>query len=338
MSLIVTSQQTVAAAMPQFDPPVGWLFVAIFGILLVASSVAWLLKHSRHGGSDTVANLSARINAWWVMTIVLLLAFWLGRIGTILLFLLVSFAALREFLSLVESRRADHRVLINCFYVLLPLQYWFVLTGWYGMFSIFIPVYGFLLLPIIASLAGDTGRFLERTAKIQWAVMISIFCLSHVPALMNLNIPGYEGHNVLLLVFLVAVVQASDVLQYIWGKLLGRRKIMPALSPSKTVAGTVGGIASATALAGALYWITPFTPFQAALIGLVICCMGFLGGLVMSAIKRDRGVKDWGNLIHGHGGMLDRVDSICFAAPVFFHLVRYFWEGGHGFARLLGWQ
>ncbi len=331
MSVWNTSQQAAAetvAATQQFNPQAGWLFAAIFGILLLASSVAWLLKRRQRGlPNATIDNLTARINAWWVMTAVLLLAFWLGRVGTIVLFFLVSFAALREFLSLVESRRADHRVLIACFYVLLPLQYWFVLTDWYGMFSIFIPVYGFLLLPIIASLAGDTGHFLERTAKIQWAVMISIFCLSHVPALMNLQIAGFEGHNILLLVFLVAVVQASDVLQYIWGKLFGRRKIMPALSPSKTVAGTVGGIASATLLAAGLYWITPFSPLQAAFIGLIICIMGFLGGLVMSAIKRDRGVKDWGNLIQGHGGMLDRVDSICFAAPVFFHLVRYFWRG-----------
>lgn len=200
-----------------------------------------------------------------------------------------------------------------------------MLSDWYGMFSIFIPVYGFLLLPILASLGGETARFLERTSKIQWAVMISVFCLSHVPALMNLRIEGYDT-NILLLVFLIGVVQASDVLQYIWGKLFGKRKILPALSPSKTVVGTVGGIASASLLAVALYPLTPFTPWQAGLIGLLICSMGFLGGLVMSAIKRDRGVKDWGNLIQGHGGMLDRVDSICFAAPVFFHVVRYFWE------------
>ena len=320
-------------------PDIGWLFAGIFGILILASVVASLLKWRLHGvPNSTIENLSARINAWWVMTLVLLLAFWFGRIGTIVLFFLVSFAALREFLSLVSSRRADYRVLVTCFYVLLPLQYWFVLTNWYGMFSIFIPVYGFLLLPIVASFAGDTGDFLARAAKIQWAVMISVFCLSHIPALMNLHIPGFEGRNVLLLVFLVAVVQASDVLQYVWGKLMGKRKIMPALSPSKTVAGTVGGIASATLLAAALYWITPFNPFQAALIGFAICVMGFLGGLVMSAIKRDRGVKDWGNLIQGHGGMLDRVDSLCFAAPVYFHIVRYFWEGGLGVASLFGWH
>ena len=303
-----------------------WLFLAILAILITASSVGSILALKYGSQNPTISNLNARINAWWVMTLVLVLAFVTGHIGSTFLFFLVSFAALRECLSLVYSRRGDYAVLVACFYVVLPVQYYFVLTDWYGMFAIFIPVYAFLLLPILAGLSGDPTRFLDRTAKIQWSLMVSVFCISHVPFLLNLKIPNFD-QNILLVIFLIAVVQASDVLQYIWGKLFGRRKIMPALSPSKTVAGTVGGIASATLLAAGLYWITPFTPLQAAFIGLIICIMGFLGGLVMSAIKRDRGVKDWGNLIQGHGGMLDRVDSICFAAPVFFHLVRYFWRG-----------
>ena len=89
--------------------------------------------------------------------------------------------------------------------------------------------------------------------------------------------------------------------------------------------GFIGGIASATALGAALYWITPFSPLAAAGMALAITLMGFSGGLVMSAIKRDRGVKDWGHMIEGHGGMLDRLDSVCFSAPIFFHLVRYFY-------------
>lgn len=306
----------------------GYIFMAIFFVLIVANVIGQWLKRKKGLNNPTVANLNARIYAWWIMTIVLLLAFWFGKIGAVILFFLISFAALREFMTLVYKRRSDYKVMVACFYLLLPVQYYFVLTEWYGMFSIFIPVYGFLLLPIIASLSGQTEQFLERTAKTQWATMISIFCLSHVPALMNLHLEGFpHEQNVLLLIFMIAVVQSSDVLQYVWGKTIGKRKIMPSLSPSKTVAGTVGGIASATAVAMLMSPITPFSPWQAGLIGLVICLMGFLGGLVMSAIKRDYGVKDWGNMIQGHGGILDRVDSICFAAPVFFHMVRYFWRG-----------
>ena len=152
-----------------------------------------------------------------------------------------------------------------------------------------------------------------------------MFCLSHVPALLTLPIPGFEDRKLLLVAFLVLVVQASDVLQYVWGKLLGRHKIAPRLSPSKTVEGFAGGVVSATALGAALWWLTPFPPLQAALMALAITLMGFCGGLVMSAIKRDRGVKDWGWMISGHGGMLDRLDSVIFAAPIFFHLTRYWW-------------
>jgi phosphatidate cytidylyltransferase len=155
--------------------------------------------------------------------------------------------------------------------------------------------------------------------------MIAVFCVSHVPALLTLDIPGYEGRNLLLIAFLVLVVQSSDVLQYVWGKLLGKRKIAPRLSPSKTWEGFLGGVGSATLIGALLWWITPFTPLEAAAMALVINLMGFFGGLVMSAIKRDRGVKDWGQLIEGHGGMLDRLDSVIFAAPIFFHLTRYSW-------------
>ena len=302
-----------------------WLFLAILAILITASSIGSILALKYGSQNPTISNLNARINAWWVMTLVLVLAFVTGHIGSTFLFFLVSFAALRECLSLVYSRRGDYAVLVACFYVVLPVQYYFVLTDWYGMFAIFIPVYAFLLLPILAGLSGDPTRFLDRTAKIQWSLMVSVFCISHVPFLLNVKIPNFD-QNILLVIFLIAVVQASDVLQYIWGKLLGKRKIAPVLSPSKTVEGFVGGVLSATALATALWWITPFTPFQAGLIGLVICLMGFAGGLVMSAIKRDFGVKDWGHMIKGHGGMMDRVDSICFAAPIFFHIVRYFWS------------
>lgn len=308
-------------------PQVGYIFAGVFAILVIASITGRLIRR-KHGNGSTVANLNARIDAWWVMSVVLFFAFLFGRTGTVILFLLVSFAALREFLTLVYRQKSDYYAMVVCFYILLPMQYFFVYDGWYGMFSIFIPVYGFLLLPIVASLSGDTRFFLARAAKTQWAAMISIFCISHVPALMFLHLDDFDSkNNVLLLIFLIGVVQASDVLQYIWGKLIGKRKIMPALSPSKTVAGTVGGIASATLLAVLISPITPFSALQAMLIGFAICLAGFLGGLVMSAIKRDQGVKDWGNMLQGHGGMLDRVDSICFAAPVYFHILRYFWHG-----------
>lgn len=303
-----------------------WLFGGVGLMLLVATAVgrvlAWRAPTAAQG---TITNLNARTNAWWVMVILIGLAFLFGRAGVMVLFFVVSLFALREFITLLPTRTGDYWALVAAFYVVLPVQYILVGISWYGLFAIFIPVYAFLLLPILAATGGDTTRFLGRTAKIQWGLMICVFCISHVSALLTLHIPGYEHHQLLLIAFLILVVQSSDVLQYVWGKLCGKHKIAPTLSPSKTWEGFLGGVASATVLGGCLWWVTPFSFFAALGMALVINLMGFLGGLVMSAIKRDRGVKDWGHMIEGHGGVLDRLDSVCFAAPVFFHLTRYFW-------------
>ncbi|MFV3329660.1 phosphatidate cytidylyltransferase [Pseudomonas sp. NY15437] len=302
------------------------LFGGIGAILVLASLVGAVLRWKAPPGPHAVIdNLNARINAWWVMVAVIGCAFALGYWAVIVLFYGVSFYALREFLTLMPTRRSDYPALVAAFYFVLPMQYLLIGIGWYGLFSIFIPVYTFLLLPILASLGGDSKHFLERASKVQWALMLAVFCISYVPALLTLDIAGYEGRNLLLIAFLVIVVQLSDVLQYVCGKLMGKRKIAPNLSPSKTLEGFVGGVTLATLIGGALWWITPFSFWQALLIALMINILGFFGGLVMSAIKRDRGVKDWGHMIEGHGGMLDRLDSVCFAAPVFFHFVRYWW-------------
>ncbi|MNF34522.1 Phosphatidate cytidylyltransferase [compost metagenome] len=302
------------------------LFAGIGVLLMLASVIGRVLKW-RSGATPNavIDNLNARINAWWVMVLVIGLAFWLGHWAVILLFYAVSFYALREFLTLTPTRRSDYPALVAAFYLALPLQYLLIAVDWYGLFSIFIPVYVFLLLPILASLGGDSTHFLERASKVQWGLMIAVFCVSFVPALLTLDIPGFEGHNLLLIAYLVIVVQLSDVLQYVCGKLFGKRKIAPNLSPSKTVEGFVGGVALASLIGGFLCFITPFTFWQSLLIAVLINLLGFAGGIVMSAIKRDRGVKDWGHMIEGHGGMLDRLDSVCFAAPIFFHLVRYWW-------------
>ena len=304
------------------------VLAGILGVLILASTIGFVLqrKLSPDGSNAVVENLNDRIRAWWVMVVLMGLALIGGKTGVTLLFGFCSFAALREFITLTDTRRADHWALATAFFVVLPVQYYLIWIEWYGLYSIFIPVYAFLLMPIIAAARGDTDHFLIRIAEVQWALMICVFATSHVPALLSLDIAGYEGRNVLLIAFLVIVVQISDVLQYVWGKLLGRTKIAPKLSPSKTVEGFVGGALSATAVGAGLSWMTPFTPFQAAFLALVIVLMGFFGGLVMSAIKRDRGVKDWGNLIAGHGGFIDRLDSVVFSAPIFFHLVRYGWS------------
>ena len=304
------------------------IILAAGAILVVAtaigSTLAW--RYSPEGNNPTIENLNDRIRSWWVMVLFLSLALLGGKLGVTLLFALCSFAALREFMTLTNARRADHWSLVIAFFVVLPIQYYLIWIDWYGLFSIFIPVYVFLLLPIVSALRGETQNYLIRVAEVQWALMICVFCASHVPALLTLDLPGFEGRNVLLIAFLVVVVQLSDVLQYVWGKLIGRHKIAQKLSPSKTIEGFIGGSLSATLVGALLWWMTPFTFWQAAAMSFVITLMGFFGGLVMSAIKRDRGVKDWGHAIAGHGGFIDRLDSVVFSAPIFFHLTRYFWS------------
>ncbi len=303
------------------------LLAGIGAILLVASAVGYVLQHrySPDGDNAAIENLNDRIRAWWVMVVLLAIAFIGGRTGVVLLFGFCSFAALREFMTLTNVSRADHWSLVAAFFIVLPFHYYLIWADWYGLYAIFIPVYVFLLLPIVSTLRGETENYLVRVAEVQWALMVCVFCASFVPALLNLDIPGFEGRNVLLIAFLIVVVQLSDVLQYVWGKLLGKTKIAPRLSPSKTVEGLVGGILSATLIGAGLWWMTPFTVWQAGLLALIVSVLGFFGGLVMSAIKRDRGVKDWGHVIAGHGGFIDRLDSVVFSAPIFFHIVRYWW-------------
>jgi phosphatidate cytidylyltransferase len=311
------------------DPQLVLMIAGILAFLVIASLIAWVLKLRAQAPlpperAKTIDNLIARIKAWWGMVFVFGIAIATGGYGSIVMFAIVSFLALREVLTLLPTRRADHRAMLWAFFIFLPLQYYLVAIEWYGLFALLIPVYAYLLLPSVQVLAGDTEDFLARTSRLQWALMICVYCVSHAPALLILEIPGYEGQNAKLLLFLVVVTEMSDVLQYTCGKLFGKHKAVPAVSPNKTVEGYVAGGLLATGLGAGLWWVTPFNPWQAGLMAFVIVVAGIAGGLVMSAVKRDRQVKDFGAMLPGHGGVLDRIDSLCFSAPLFFHLTRFF--------------
>lgn len=299
-----------------------WVIALIFCVLIVATVVGQVLaaRATTDQGRRTVENLNARTRSWWVMVVVIGAAVLMGRSAVIILFGFVSFMALREFWSLAPSRRGDHRALFLSFFVLLPLQFLLIWTNWYGLFTVMIPVYAFLGLAAVASLAGDTTDFFGRSAKVQWGLMLCVFTLSHAPALVMLDT---STDPVLLLVYLIVVVQMSDVLQYVFGKLFGKTKLSPNVSPSKTVEGLLGGGLSAILIGALLSPLTPFSIWQSAAISAVIVAGGFFGGFVLSAVKRDLSVKDWGTLIQGHGGVLDRVDSLTFSAPLLFHITRY---------------
>ena len=310
-----------------WDRELVYLAGGVIVALLVATVAGQVIgaRVRSESAKATVENLNQRVAAWWAMSAVFGLAVLTGGKGSVVLFGVMSFLALREFVTLIFTKRGDHRALFWAFFLVIPLQYYLVAINWYGLFAVFIPVYVFLLLPISNALAGDTERFLERAAKMQWGLMFAVYSVSHAPAiLVMLDIPGYEGENSKLLLYFVLVVQMSDVFQYVFGKLWGKHKIAPNVSPTKTWEGFVGGVGTAVVMGTLLWWATPFEWWQSSLMSLAITLMGFFGGLTMAAIKRDHGVKDYGTLIPGHGGILDRIDSLGFASPIFFHLTRFY--------------
>lgn len=306
-----------------------WMMLGVLLLLVTASIVGFVMSRRAGGrGNAVVANFNARTRSWWMMVGIFGITLYLGHWTTVILFCLLSFLALREFITINATTECDHRVLFWCFFIILPMQYALVGSQWYGLASIFIPVYAFIFIPIRKVLAGETRNFLATTAKIQWGMLTCVYFVSHIPMIMSLPLRDWDDGNAGLLFFFVATVQASDVFQYCWSKLLGKRKVASKVSPNKTVEGTLGGIATTLVVASGMSLMTPFNPAQAMVMALIICLAGFFGGLVMSAIKRDLGAKDWGSSIGGHGGVMDRIDSLCFAAPLFFHLTGFYFGTG----------
>ncbi len=317
-----------------FDPRTLSLIGSVLLLLAAATVVVQVLKRRPESGIDAaiLETFHLRVRAWWILFATLAAAFFLGHVTTVVLFGLISFWALREFITLTPTRPGDHRTLFWVFSLFTPLQFVLVGMGYYGLYSIVIPVYAFLFVPARIALAGDYKRFLERIAKIQSGLLICVYCLSHAPALLMLKLPplanGDEdsGGGLRLLFFFVLIVQLSDALQYAWSQIPSKHVIVPTINGTRTWEGLLGGTASVTLIGAVLWWATPFhgsSWWMAAVMSAVISLMGFAGGITMSAIKRDRGVKDYGTLVEGHGGVLDRIDSICFAAPVFFHCTRW---------------
>lgn len=301
--------------------PVWRLVGVVTAVLTLATVIVTALQEWKPERNWT--ELASRTYAWWVMSALVFTAVMLPRGPGTVLFGLMSFWVLKEFITLLKTRAADHKALVLTF-ASIPVQFWWVYRNWYGMFVIFIPVYVFLLLPAVRVLARETRGFITIASQLQWGLMAFVYGLSHLAFLRNLRLdapPGADSRTALL--FLIFTVEMSDVLQYCWGKLIGRRKILPEVSPNKTWGGFVGGVLSASAVSLGLRFLTPFSPWECFFVALGCTVTGFFGGAVMSAVKRDFGVKDFGELIPGHGGVLDRVDSLCYAAPLFFHYLRY---------------
>jgi phosphatidate cytidylyltransferase len=303
--------------------PVWQMGLIILAVLMLSSLIVTVLRCFKP--EKSFAELSARVKGWWIMAAVFFGALAVSDRISIVFFAFLSFWALKEYITLLKTRPADHRALVWAF-LAVPVQYLWVAKNWYGMFIIFIPVYMFLMLPTRLVLARETSGFVASASQIQWGLMAFVFGLSHMAMLLTRpTLPGNSANGRTLLLFLVFVVEMSDVLQYVWGKTLGRHKIIPSVSPNKTWEGFLGGILTTAAASMLVRFLTPFTVLECFGVALLLTVAGFFGGAVMSAVKRDFGVKDFGGLIPGHGGMLDRVDSLCYAAPVFFHYLHYYY-------------
>ena len=310
------------------DQQVGLLFVLLFGALLLATAAATLrsLRSGQDDADPRHVQLLSDLRALWVGTVVFWVAWVSGPLGATLAFGLVSFFALREFITLAHTRRSDHRSLILAFFVVLPLQYLLVGTRHFDLFTVFIPVYVFLAIPVTSALAGDPERFLERNAKIQWGIMVCVFGLSHAPALLLLEFPRHEGRGAFLVFFLVVVATAAQIVQELLSRWLRRRPVARHIDRSFSVRAWLAGALAAAVVGLLLFWITPFKAPQALAMAFIAAAAGTLGEFVMKALKKDAGVRFWGNRasITGAVGLLDRVAPLCFAAPVFFHSVRWY--------------
>jgi phosphatidate cytidylyltransferase len=309
------------------------LFLIVFGILVALSASAFLLTLRAHAGGHGEAaqaelkNFRRLLRTSWFMVVVFWVAWAAGDAVATVLFAVIAFFALREFITLSPTRRGDHRSLVLAFFVVLPIQFWLVGTERFDLFTVFIPVYVFLAMPVASALAGDTQRFLERNAKLQWGIMVCVYGMSHVPALLLLDFANYEGKGAFLVFFLVFVVQTCMLVQHIASRRLKWPPSAPQVSKSFNWRSALLGMGAGSVAGGLLSFITPFKPLQALGMALVACVAGSMGHLVMKALKRDRGITAWGQRgisVTGANGLLDRVDALCFAAPIFFHSARWY--------------
>ena len=316
---------------------VALLFVVLFGLLAAVSVYALVATlRERPEGDDRVQSMedfNGVLKTSWVMATVFWVGWALGDTAATVLFAIVAFFALREFITLSPTRQGDHRSLVMAFFIVLPIQFALVITRHFDMVTVFIPVYVFLAIPVFSALANDPERFLERNAKLQWGIMVCVYGISHVPALLLLKFPNYQGKQAFLVFFLVFVVQSCMLVQYLVDKKFKPaqypwfKPIAPKISKSFNWTGWFIAIVVASLIGGLMSALTPFKPAQAVAMALIACVAGSLGHLVMKALKRDRGITNWGSegrSVTGASGLLDRVDALCFAAPVFFHSVRWY--------------
>ncbi len=304
------------------SPILLWAIGAVFALLITATVIVQALIWRRPERDYT--ELSQRVNSWWLMVSVFSISMLVSSKLSVIFMAFLSFMALKEFFTIIPTRRTDRRVLFWA-YLTIPMQFYLIYIGWYTLFIIFIPIYAFFFITVRMVLTQQTEGFLRSTATIHWLLMITVYSLGHAAYLMKLPpLENFAVGGAGLMFYLVLIVQLNDVAQYVWGKSFGKHKILPIVSPKKTWEGFLGGVFTSTLVSLLVaQYLTPFTVGESAIVGAGLAVLGFLGDVTISAIKRDLGVKDTGRLLPGHGGIMDRIDSLTLTAPLFFHVVWY---------------
>lgn len=297
-----------------------FIIALILGLLLFATLLFFIWGKLKPQANLT--ELKMRTKSWWAMAAIFIGATIIHPVVSFIAFGLLSFAAMREIASISKNvRPEDRRVIIWC-YLAIPVQYFIAYKGWFNLFIIFIPVIMYIWIPFVLVIRGITTEIGRSMSVLPTQLMLTVFSISHLAYLLSLpEIPGFHAGGRGLLLFVVFLTEINDVFQFTWGKLLGRHKIIPKISPNKTWEGFIGGIISTTIIGYLLRFLTPLNGYEALLVSFLVAFSGFVGDVVVSAVKRDIGLKDTGTLIPGHGGLLDRIDSLSISAPVFFYLV-----------------
>lgn len=297
-----------------------------FVYLLLFSLSSWVFFLKKQNPQKDYTELTRRFKTFWIIALLLGFSLMIKPNIALIFWAFVSYLALKEYFTIIPTRQIDRRVLFWA-YISIPLQYYWIAEDWYAMFNIFIPVFVFLFMPFRMVMLGETKGFLRSLGTVHWGVMMMVYCMSYIAAFYMLepsNNP--QGGAVGFILYLLILNQFNDAAQFFWGRNFGKHKIIPKVSPNKTWEGFLGGVVSTILFSLLTAWlITPFTLWHAFLLGLLIACSGFIGDVGMSALKRDLGIKDTGQILPGHGGILDRIDSLLFTTPLYFHFINYFY-------------
>ncbi|MFA6237759.1 MAG: phosphatidate cytidylyltransferase [Bacteriovorax sp.] len=298
----------------------------VFGIIYLLIAVLTCIFYSIRaikGNSNLINELIERTRSWWVMLLIFTVVVFINRELATIGIALLSLIAFRELSSNLNLRNSDRRTILWC-YIAIPFQFMAAYTQYYAFFVIFIPVIMYIFLTFRTVAKGDVENITRSLGSIHWAIMLTIFSFSHIVYILSFPLKeNFSAGNGGMVLFLVLITEFNDIFQFTCGKFFGKNKIIPSVSPNKTTEGFIGGMILTTFMGYLLKFLLPINTEKTVILTVLLCIVGFSGDITLSAVKREHKIKDMGNSIPGHGGMMDRLDSLAFTSITFFYLIRY---------------